>query len=151
MQPEKIKEIIDLMTANGLTEFEMEEDGLRLVLKKGEVAQAVPSMAVMAPPVLKAGQAVADATQVAPVADDPRMEVIKAPFVGTFYRSPAPDAESYVTVGQEVSPETVLCIVEAMKVMNEIKAEIKGIVCEVLAENAHAVQYGQPLFKIEKI
>ena len=151
MQLDKIKEIIDLMTVNGLTEFEMEENGVRLVIKKGGVAQVVPSMAVMASPVLKAGQAVADATQVAPVADDPRVEVIKAPFVGTFYRSPAPDAESYVTVGQEVSPETVLCIVEAMKVMNEIKAEIKGVVCEVLAENAHAVQFGQPLFKIEKI
>ncbi|MBU1855700.1 MAG: acetyl-CoA carboxylase biotin carboxyl carrier protein, partial [Verrucomicrobia bacterium] len=86
----------------------------------------------------------------APVADDPRMAFIKAPFVGTLYRSPAPDAEPYVTVGQEVTPETVLCVVEAMKVMNEIKAEIKGIVREVLVENAHAVQYGQPLFKIEK-
>ncbi|MBU4211431.1 MAG: acetyl-CoA carboxylase biotin carboxyl carrier protein [Verrucomicrobia bacterium] len=151
MQLEKVKEIIDLMTANGLAEFEMEEDGVRLSIKKGGAAPVVQTVAALAPPVLKAGQAAAPAAaQVAPVADDPRMAVIKAPFVGTFYLSPASDAESYVTVGQEVSPETVLCIVEAMKVMNEIKAEIKGIVREMLVENAHAVQYGQPLFKIEK-
>jgi len=146
MQIDKVKEIIDLMTANSLTEFEMEENGVRLSIKKGGAVPLAPAVAVMAPPVLKAGQA----APAAPVADDPRTALIKAPFVGTFYRSPAPDAEPYVTIGQEVTPETVLCIVEAMKVMNEIKAEIKGIVREVLAENAHAVQYGQLLFKIEK-
>lgn len=151
MQLEKVKEIIDLMTANGLTEFEMEENGVRLSIKKGGTAPVVSAVTVMAPPMLKAGQAAAAvAAQAAPVADDPLVAVIKAPFVGTFYRSPAPDAEPYVTVGQEVSPETVLCIVEAMKVMNEIKAEVKGIIREVLVESAHAVQYGQPLFKIEK-
>jgi len=151
MQLEKVKEIIDLMTANGLTEFEMEENGVRLSIKKGEVATVVPTVAALVPPVPKAGTSAAAAlAPAAPVADDPRVAIIKAPFVGTLYRAPAPDAEPYVTVGQEVSPETVLCIVEAMKVMNEIKAEVKGIVREVLVENAHAVQYGQPLFKIEK-
>ena len=144
MQLDKVKEIIDLMTANGLVEFEMEENGVRLVLKKGGAAQVVQTVAALAPPAPKAGPLAA------PVEDDPRMAFIKAPFVGTLYRAPAPDAEPYVTVGQEVSPDTVLCIVEAMKVMNEIKAEIKGIVREVFVENAHAVQYGQPLFKIEK-
>ena len=145
MQLDKVKEIIDLMTANGLTEFEMEENGVRLSIKKGGATQVVQTVAALAPPASKAGPLAA------PVADDPRMAFIKAPFVGTLYRAPAPDAEPYVTIGQEVSPETVLCIVEAMKVMNEIKAEIKGIVREVLVENAHAVQFGQPLFKIEKI
>ena len=140
MQLDKVKEIIDLMTANGLAEFEMEENGVHLVLKKGGAAQVERTVVALAPP-----------ASAVPVEDDPRMAFIKAPFVGTLYRAPASDAEPYVTVGQEVSPETVLCIVEAMKVMNEIKAEIKGIVREVLAENAHAVQYGQPLFKIEKI
>ena len=76
---------------------------------------------------------------------------MKAPFVGTFYRAPAPDAEPFVVTGQEVGPETVLCIVEAMKVMNEIKAEMRGIIREILVENALAVQYGQPLFRIEPI
>ena len=151
MQLEKVKEIIDLMTANGLTEFEMEENGVRLVLKKGGVEPIVHTVAAMPLPAAKAEVfAAAAPASGAPAVDDPRVAVIKAPFVGTLYRAPAPDAEPYVTVGQEVSPETVLCIVEAMKVMNEIKAEIKGIVREVLVENAHAVQYGQVLFKIEK-
>jgi acetyl-CoA carboxylase biotin carboxyl carrier protein len=149
MQLDKVKEIIDIMTANDLTEFEMEEDGVRLVLKKGGVAQVVPTAAVPSPSASQVGPSAAPAST-APAADDPRMAYVKAPFVGTLYHAPAPDAEPYVTVGQEVSPETVLCIVEAMKVMNEIKAEIKGIVREILAENAHAVQFGQPLFKIEK-
>ena len=151
MQLDKIKEIIDLMTANGLAEFEMEENGARLSIKKGGVPQVVQTVAALAPPASKAGPLAAPAPAAAPVEEDPRMAFVKAPFVGTLYRAPAPDAEPYVTVGQEVSAETVLCIVEAMKVMNEIKAEIKGIVREVLVENAHAVQYGQPLFKIEKI
>ena len=144
MQLDKVKEIIDLMTANGLAEFEMEENGVRLSIKKGGAAPVVQAVAALAPPAPKAGPLAAS------VEDDPRMVFIKAPFVGTLYRAPASDAEPYVIVGQEVSPETVLCIVEAMKVMNEIKAEVKGIVREVLVENAHAVQYGQPLFKIEK-
>ena len=150
MQLEKVKEIIDLMTVNNLTEFEMEENGVRLSIKKGGAAPVVPMVAAQTAPVPKAGTFMAAPAAAAPAADDPRMAIIKAPFVGTLYRAPAPDAEPYVTVGQEVSPESVLCIVEAMKVMNEIKAEIKGIVREVLAENAHAVQYGQPLFRIEK-
>jgi len=153
MQLEKVKEIIDLMTVNGLTEFEMEENGVRLSIKKGGAVPIVHTVAAMPLPAAKAEVIAAAATAsraAAPVADDPRMAIVKAPFVGTLYRSPAPDAEPYVTIGQEVTPETVLCIVEAMKVMNEIKAEVKGIVREVLVENAHAVQYGQPLFKIEK-
>ncbi len=149
MQLDKVKEIIDLMTANGLSEFEMEENGVRLSIKKGGAVQVVQAVAAAAPPASKVGALAAPAAE-APAQEDPRMAFVKAPFVGTLYRAPAPDAEPYVTVGQEVLPETVLCIVEAMKVMNEIKAEIKGIVREVLVENAHAVQFGQPLFKIEK-
>lgn len=150
MQLEKVKEIIDLMTVNSLTEFEMEENGVRLSIKKGGAAPIVHTVASMPMPVAKPeGIAPAPAAG-APAADDPRMAIVKAPFVGTLYRAPAPDAEPYVTIGQEVTPETVLCIVEAMKVMNEIKAEVKGVIREVLAENAHAVQFGQPLFKIEK-
>ncbi len=149
MQLDKVKEIIDLMTANGLAEFEMEENGVRLSIKKGGAVQVVQTVPAMAPPPSKSGPLAAPAPA-APVIDDPRMTFVKAPFVGTFYRAPAPDAEPYVTVGQDVSPDTVLCIVEAMKVMNEIKAEIKGVVREIMVENANAVQYNQPLFKIEK-
>lgn len=149
MQLEKVKEIVDFMTANGLTEFEMEEHGVRVCIKKGAAPTVTPLVAVAASPVQKIG---APATAPAPAAEveDARVAVIKAPFVGTLFRAPAPEAEPYVTIGQTVTPETVLCIIEAMKVMNEIKAEVNGIVREILVENAHAVQYGQPLFKIEK-
>lgn len=153
MQLEKVKEIVDFMTANGLTEFEMEEHGVRVCIKKGAAPAVTPLVA--AAPVQKIGAPAAPAaagplTPPAAEEEDARVAVIKAPFVGTLFRAPAPEAEPYVTVGQTVTPETVLCIIEAMKVMNEIKAEVNGIVREILVENAHAVQYGQPLFKIEK-
>ncbi|MBI2440502.1 MAG: acetyl-CoA carboxylase biotin carboxyl carrier protein [Lentisphaerae bacterium] len=152
MQLEKVREIVDFMTANGLTEFEMEEHGVRLCIKKSVVTPVVPMVAVPAAsaPKIEASPAATTSAPSAAPAEDERLAVIKAPFVGTLYHAPAPDAEPYVTLGQAVTPETVLCIIEAMKVMNEIKAEVKGVVREILVENAHAVQYGQPLFKIEK-
>ncbi len=81
----------------------------------------------------------------APAAVEPE---IKSPMIGTFYRSPSPESGSYVEVGSEVNPDTVVCIIEAMKVMNEIKAEVKGVITQVLVENAKPVEFGQPLFKI---
>ena len=72
---------------------------------------------------------------------------IKSPMIGTFYRAPSPEANSYVEIGTEVNPDTVVCIIEAMKVMNEIKAEVKGVITQVLVENAKPVEFGQPLFK----
>jgi len=144
MKLDDIKEIIDLMAEHGLTEFEKEENGVRLSIKRGPVAPVVAYTATSLP----AAPVTAPA---APPPDDARFMTIKAPFVGTFYRAPAPDAEPYVKVGQEVGPEAVLCIVEAMKVMNEIKAEVRGVIREILVENVHAVQFGQPLFKVEKL
>ncbi len=143
MKLDDIKEIIDLMAEHGLTEFEKEENGMRLSIKRGTVAPVVVQTA--------APLAAVPAASAPPPVDDARFVTIKAPFVGTFYRAPAPDAEDYVKVGQEVGLEAVLCIVEAMKVMNEIKAEVRGVIREILVENAHAVQFGQPLFKIEKL
>ncbi|MFH0880131.1 MAG: acetyl-CoA carboxylase biotin carboxyl carrier protein, partial [Lentisphaerota bacterium] len=130
MKLDDIKEIIDLMTAHGLTEFEREEDGVRLSIKRGTVASVVAQPAAVLPATAPAASAQAPAAAAAPV-DDARFTIVKAPFVGTFYRASAPDAEPYVKVGQEVGPEAVLCIVEAMKVMNEIKAEIRGVVREI--------------------
>jgi acetyl-CoA carboxylase biotin carboxyl carrier protein len=153
MKLDEIKEIIELMTAHGLTEFEKEEDGVRLAIKRGGAGSAVapvPAPLAAAPVQVVAAAPAPAAAAPAPAVVDERLAVIKAPFVGTFYRASTPDAEPYVKVGQEVGPEAVLCIVEAMKVMNEIKAEVRGIVREILVENAHAVQFGQPLFKIEK-
>lgn len=73
---------------------------------------------------------------------------IKSPMIGTFYRSPSPEAGSYVEVGSEVNPDTVVCIIEAMKVMNEIKAEVKGVITQIVVENAKPVEFGQPMFKV---
>lgn len=152
MELEEVRHIIDLMNAHGLSEFELEENGVRIMIKKGlqapviHTVQAVASPAGAAPESKPASQTPAESA-----VDESRFVEIKAPFVGTFYRAPSPDAEPYVTEGQEVNPETVLCIVEAMKVMNEIKAEAHGFVRAILVENAHPVQFGQPLFKIEKI
>jgi len=161
MDIKQIKKIIDLMTENQLSEFEMEEEGFRIAIKRknGEPSVVLSSAAA---PTLVAALAPAGATQpgVAPVsvaeaaaaaakAAEAKYAEIKAPIVGTFYRSPSPDAEPYVTVGQEVDPDTVVCIIEAMKVMNEIKAETRGVVRKILVENANPVQFGQALFHVE--
>lgn len=150
MDFDEIKKIVDLMTENCLAELELERDGMRLTLKKGVCATNFNAVSA---PVYALAPA-APALPVAQPLEEPpgkKFSEVKAPFVGTFFRAPAPDAEPYVVSGQEVGPDTVLCIVEAMKVMNEIKSEMRGIIREVLAENAQAVQYGQPLFKIEPL
>jgi len=152
MQLEEVSRIIELMNTHGLTEFELEENGVRIMIKKGSEGQVIHTVQAVAPPAVAApSTAVASAPAAAAAALPANMVEIKAPFVGTFYRAPSPDADPYVKEGQEVNPDTVLCIVEAMKVMNEIKAEVRGVVREILVENAHPVQFGQPLFRIEKI
>ena len=164
MDLKDIKVIVDLMKKNAVSEFEMEEGAFKIKLKrdsgkprKGEtmvVQEAAPMIlpaAVTAPaaaPVAAAAPAPATpaAAAPAPVAEGPE---VKAPMIGTFYRKPSPDADSYVEVGSVVEPDTVVCIIEAMKVMNEIKAEVKGTIAEVLVEDGKPVEYGQALFRIE--
>lgn len=150
MKFDDIKALIDLMDEHGLTEFEVEEDGVRISIKKGTSSSVVQSKPEVPLAQENSTTAVSESIDESLVAET-GLEEITAPFVGTFYRSSSPDAEPYVTEGQEVAPDTVLCIIEAMKVMNEIKAEMSGIIREVLVENAHAVQFGQPLFRIEKL
>jgi acetyl-CoA carboxylase biotin carboxyl carrier protein len=147
-----IKAIIDLMKKNSISEFEMEKQDFKIKLKRGpnggasisqaeepqSIAYAVPP-APASPPVLGA---------LASSASLPGEAEIKSPMIGTFYRAPSPEAGHYVEVGTEVNPETVVCIIEAMKVMNEIKAEAKGVITQVLVENGKPVEFGQPLFKI---
>jgi acetyl-CoA carboxylase biotin carboxyl carrier protein len=145
-----IKAIIDLMKKNSVTEFELEKQEFKIRLKRGNASAAAM--------VYEDSQSVAYATQpaiVAPIAAAPVAALaastepeIKSPMIGTFYRAPSPESGNYVEVGTEVSPETVVCIIEAMKVMNEIKAEAKGVITQVLVENAKPVEFGQPLFKI---
>jgi acetyl-CoA carboxylase biotin carboxyl carrier protein len=147
-----IKAIIDLMKKNSITEFELEEKDSRLRLKRGlngpaPVVQSDESAAMMAMPIGASMMASSTATGPAPVVNTGETD-IKSPMIGTFYRSPSPEAVSYVEIGTEVNPESVVCIIEAMKVMNEIKAEVKGVVTQMLVENGKPVEFGQPLFRV---
>lgn len=150
MDIREIKKILEMMKENDLAEFEMEDQGFRLAVKRRSGSEG-PFM-VAAAPVAAPAQVPVAAAPAAPAKDeDADLISITAPIVGTFYRSSAPDAESFVTVGQEVDENTVVCIVEAMKVMNEIKAECRGVIRKILLENATAVQFGQVLFKVEPL
>ena len=152
MELKDIKAIIDLMKKNSITEFELEQQDSKLRLKRGLSGVSSPIQAEDAPllPVAPAAVPAAGAVAAAPVVPATATgEVdIKSPMIGTFYRSPSPESASYVEVGTEVNPETVVCIIEAMKVMNEIKAEVKGVVTQILLDNAKPVEFGQPLFKV---
>lgn len=154
MDLQLIEKIVELMKASDLAEFEIEEEGLRLAIKRrgpGEPAVLAAPVAAVPAPVVPGGAAPGVAAPPAEVekATDEKLTPIKAPIVGTFYRAPSPDAEPFVSVGQHVTLDTVVCIIEAMKVMNEIKAEVKGTIRKILVDNATAVQYGQPLFLVE--
>jgi acetyl-CoA carboxylase biotin carboxyl carrier protein len=146
-----IKAIIDLMKKNSVTEFELEKQDFKIRLKRGSNGGGAvisyedpPVMAIAQAPQGIPGPAVAPPPPV-PVSNE--LE-IKSPMIGTFYRAPSPESAPYVEVGTEVNPETVVCIIEAMKVMNEIKAEAKGVITQVMVENAKPVEFGQPLFKV---
>ena len=153
MDLKDIKAIIDLMKKNAISEFEMEKQDFKIRLKRGlnggtpvsSLDEFPPAVAVAAPTQIPVATTPAAATP-PPVATG---EVeIKSPMIGTFYRAPSPEAASYVEVGTDVNADAVVCIIEAMKVMNEIKAEVKGVVTQVLVENAKPVEFGQPLFKV---
>ena len=149
MDLKDIKAIIDLMKKNAIAEFELEKQDFKIKLKR---AVGLPGGAEEAQvPTYAAPVAISTSPTVPVVLPAPQASgelEIKSPMIGTFYRAPSPEAPPYVEVGMEVNPESVVCIVEAMKVMNEIKAEVKGIVTQVLVENAKPVEFGQPLFKI---
>ena len=166
MDIKEIKGIIDLMRKNGLTEFEYEKDGTKIRIRRGpdgepQVIASSPGL-IPAPTVLPVSAGLplavapaAPATAAAPSAPASpaasTLPPINSPMVGTFYSSPAPDAPAYVEVGTMVNAETVVCIIEAMKVMNEIKAEMSGTIVEVLAENGKPVEFGKPLFRIKPV
>ena len=144
MEIKEIKRIVEMMKNNDLTEFAMKDEDFELTLKRGGEQQVV----VAAAPV--AAAPVAAPVAAAPVEDeDDGLIEIPSPIVGTFYRKPAPDADNFAGVGTDVSEDTVVCIIEAMKVMNEIKAEVTGVIKKVLVDDATPVQYGQPLFLVE--
>ena len=140
-----IKAIIDLMKKNDLSVFEMEKDGFRLKLCKGLGDQPIV-MSSGAPVVTNGPTAAAGAAPASTEAAS--LKDIVSPMVGTFYRAASPDASPFVDVGTKVDEDAVVCIIEAMKVMNEIKAETSGVIAEVVAENGKPVQFGQALFRV---
>ena len=145
---QKIKELIELMKANELVELEIVDGANKILLKRPQ--PVVSTIAQIPVPVAAQPQPVAGPAEQTPQAEEETELVeIKSPIVGTFYSAPSPDSKHFVTIGTRVEPDTVICIVEAMKVMNEIKAEISGTIVEILCETGQAVEYGQPLFKVE--
>jgi oxaloacetate decarboxylase alpha subunit len=148
----EIKEMINLMNENNLVELEIEKDGMRIRLKK-----TTSVMESLAAPIVIEKERISDSQRAKEVSSSSVNETvakaveIKAPMVGTFYRAPAPEAPPFVEAGQIIEPGQVICIIEAMKLMNEIKSEIKGKVVEILVDNAEPVEYGQSMFLIEPV
>lgn len=147
MNIKELKEMINLMNDNGLTELEMEKDGTRIKLKKTVSSENFNG------PIMVEKQFIPKAPheKTAPeeIKKAPSGVEIKAPMVGTFYRAPSPESPPYVEVGQIIEVGQVICIIEAMKLMNEIKSEIKGKITEIIVDNAEPVEFGQPMFLIE--
>lgn len=156
MDLKEIEGIIKLVEDSAINELEIEEEGSRIRVIKGGVSVQPVSIEHTLPPAAYPAAAPApsaDLSQATPEAaeETPADEdsiTITSPMVGTFYRAPSPDASAFIQIGGDVQPETVVCILEAMKVMNEIKAGCQGKISEILVENAQAVEFGQPLFKV---
>ena len=152
MDLKDIKAIIDLMKKNSITEFELERQDSKIKLKRGlnggspaaQYDEPATQPLGSAPALSPMGSVPSTAPQPAATGEID----IKSPMIGTFYRAPSPEAGNYAEVGTEVNADTVVCIIEAMKVMNEIKSEVKGIITQVLVENGKPVEFGQPLFKV---
>jgi acetyl-CoA carboxylase biotin carboxyl carrier protein len=155
MEYKDLKKILDLMVDSELSELEIEDKGFRLCARRGGAAEpqyvvSPPPAAALAAPAASAAAPVASAAPaVGAAAPDEVGEAIVSPVVGTFYRSPTPESDAFVKAGDQVDEDTVVCIIEAMKVMNEIKAERKGIIKKVLLDNGDPVEYGQPLYSID--
>ena len=150
MDLKEIRTLVDLMKKNGIAVFKMEKEGFKITMKTGEAGG--PVHYVTSAPAQAAPYPAPALSAEAPAAPSPAVEdgiEIKSPMVGTFYASASPETAPFVAPGQEVTPDTVVCIIEAMKVMNEIKAEVSGTVGEVLAENGKPVQFGQALFRLK--
>ena len=151
MDLKTIKQVIDLMKRSELSEFEFEEDGFKLRLSResnNSVAPIIQSVApvnpVAATPATPAPASSAEKEK----AEDPNVETIKSPMVGTFYRAPSPDSANFTDVGKKVDVDSIVCIIEAMKVMNEIQAEVKGTITEILVEDGDAIEFGLSLIHI---
>lgn len=156
MDLKQIKQIIDLMKRSDLTAFKLEEEGFKIKIKRGADSLPVVTHRPVSPTYLELSPAdaarpvtPAPARSVAPAGEEAGITYIKSPMVGTFYRASSPENKSFVDAGAKVSEITVVCIIEAMKIMNEIQAETKGSIVEILVENGQPVEYGQRLFKLK--
>lgn len=143
----EIRKLVEIITENDLREFELDEGDFSIRICRG--AEPVHTPVYAPAPMAPAASPSAPAAAPAPAANEAGIEVIKSPMVGTFYRAPSPDSEPFVAEGKKVSADTVVCIIEAMKVMNEIQSEISGTIVEVLVQDGDAVEFGQPLFKVK--
>jgi acetyl-CoA carboxylase biotin carboxyl carrier protein len=143
----ELKEMINLMNENNLTELEIEKEGLRIRLKK-----TIPSEILTQPPaIFIEKEKIAEIERPSQITEKVKTVEIKAPMVGTFYRAPSPEAPPFVEIGQIIEIGQVVCIIEAMKLMNEIKSEIRGRILEIFVENGEPVEFGQPLFLVEPL
>ena len=152
MDTKEIRTLIDLMKKNGLAVFKMEKEGFKITLKTAGAAGSSqfvnpqPIVQWSDSPLVSSPTLEASATTSLPASEGPE---IKSPMLGTYYSAASPDAAPFVSVGQAVTPDTVICIIEAMKVMNEVKAEVSGVIAEICAENGKPVQFGQALFRLK--
>ena len=153
MDLKDIKAIIDLMKKNSISEFELERgQEFKIKLKRGGTGPVQMVQSEESPTAFFQQMPSSTAPQIAaPTAASSGETEIKSPMIGTFYRSPSPESAAYVDVGSEVNPDTVVALIEAMKVMNEIKAEVKGVITQVIVDNAKPVEFGQPMFKIRPL
>lgn len=157
MDLQELEALIDLFESKTIAELEYEEEGKRIVLKKAAPQPApvpqmmhMPAPQIAEPQLVAAGQESASAAKKSALTDD-KLVTVESPMVGTFYRAPAPGAKPYVEGGDTVRKGQVLCIVEAMKLMNEIESEFEGRIVSIMVENAQAVEFGEPLFLIEPL
>ena len=145
MKFDEIEKIVELMSAHNLTEFKIDAEDIHLCLRR----DLNPGVAMQPQQQLAAAPAVAAAPAAVPEKPAEARRSINSPIIGTFYRAASPESEPFVKVGDKVTPDTLVCIIEAMKVMNEIKAETSGVIKAVLLDNAVPVEYGQPMFELE--
>jgi acetyl-CoA carboxylase biotin carboxyl carrier protein len=149
MNLKELKELIELMNENGLTEIEVEREGMTIKLKKSSETGSIHPVAYSIPNIPAAPARVEAPVAAAPVAVVSTSKDVKSPMVGTFYRAPSPEAAPFVEIGQTVEVGQVVCIVEAMKLMNEIKSDVRGKVLEICVDNAEPVEFGQVLFRVD--
>ncbi len=157
MDLKQIKQLIDLMQRSDLTEFAVEEEGFKIKIARASNSAAAPAVtyapapAAAAPAPAPAPAAPApSAAPAAPAGDEAGIIYVKSPMVGTFYKAASPESKAFAEIGTKITETSVVCIIEAMKIMNEIQSEVKGTIVEILVENGSPVEYGQKLFKVKQ-